>query len=282
MSAAPANPFALPVHPTRTHPHTGEPLRALWIRPDGRTMWPILGASPDDGGGDGGNGGQGGGDGGQGGTGGNGGATGGTGGGQGGSSGQQNATDAQGRDLGYPKDTPVAEMTDAQRAAYHQHQSQKHEGRYKALVGDRSFDETKAALDAYAQFQRDQQTPAEQAINDAREDGKRQGLTEARREAATAIFRGALQSGGVDDTEIDEIVTGFNVDAYIGDNGVDTTKITNFAKRFGTSGTDNGSRQRRDFGGGNRGGGNNTGQRGAAGKSEAQRRFGKQKTETGS
>lgn len=30
------------------HPHTGEPLRPLWIRPDGRAMWPILGASPDD------------------------------------------------------------------------------------------------------------------------------------------------------------------------------------------------------------------------------------------
>lgn len=30
------------------HPHTGEPIVPLWIRPDGRAMWPILGASPDD------------------------------------------------------------------------------------------------------------------------------------------------------------------------------------------------------------------------------------------
>lgn len=30
------------------HPHTGAPIEPLWIRPDGRAMWPILGASPDD------------------------------------------------------------------------------------------------------------------------------------------------------------------------------------------------------------------------------------------
>lgn len=33
---------------TKFHPHTGTPIRPLWIRPDGRAMWPILGASPDD------------------------------------------------------------------------------------------------------------------------------------------------------------------------------------------------------------------------------------------
>lgn len=30
------------------HPHTGAPIAPLWVRPDGRAMWPILGASPDD------------------------------------------------------------------------------------------------------------------------------------------------------------------------------------------------------------------------------------------
>lgn len=32
----------------KRHPHTGEIIKPLWIRPDGRAMWPILGASPDD------------------------------------------------------------------------------------------------------------------------------------------------------------------------------------------------------------------------------------------
>lgn len=33
--------------PTKIHPLTGQPIRPLWIRPDGRAMWPILGASDD-------------------------------------------------------------------------------------------------------------------------------------------------------------------------------------------------------------------------------------------
>jgi hypothetical protein len=45
----------LPIHPTLVHPHTGEPLRAVGIVA-GRTIWPTLGASPDDAGGEGGGG----------------------------------------------------------------------------------------------------------------------------------------------------------------------------------------------------------------------------------
>jgi hypothetical protein len=36
------------VHPWMVHPHTGEPLRAVWVRPNGRPVWPIMGASEDD------------------------------------------------------------------------------------------------------------------------------------------------------------------------------------------------------------------------------------------
>lgn len=32
----------------RTHPHTGEPVKPLYTRPDGRHVWPVMGASPDD------------------------------------------------------------------------------------------------------------------------------------------------------------------------------------------------------------------------------------------
>lgn len=37
----------LPTHPTKRHPLTGAPIQAIWVRPDGRAMWPILGASED-------------------------------------------------------------------------------------------------------------------------------------------------------------------------------------------------------------------------------------------
>lgn len=32
----------------RTHPRTGEPVEPLYVRPDGRIVWPVMGASPDD------------------------------------------------------------------------------------------------------------------------------------------------------------------------------------------------------------------------------------------
>jgi hypothetical protein len=38
----------LPYHDTLVHPHTGLPLQAVMIRRDGRPVWPVMGASPDD------------------------------------------------------------------------------------------------------------------------------------------------------------------------------------------------------------------------------------------
>lgn len=270
----------LPVHPTMRHPLTGEPLRALYVDRHGRARFPIMGGAPDDppggdgtgSGGDSGQGGAGSGDGAN--EGGNGAS------GSGSGSGTQNATDDQGRDLGYPKDTRVAEMTADQQAAYHRHQSQKWEGRFKHLVGDRSFDEAKADLDAYAQIQKDQQTPAEQALTAAREEGKTAGQREERRNTATTLFRGTLEAAGLQGDDLDELVANLNVDNFIDDNGVDTTKLTNFAKRFTTK-SDKDER-RRDFGGGRRDGQQHGQGRGSRGKAEADRRFGgKQKSTTG-
>lgn len=244
--------FHLPTHPTMRHPHTGFPLRAVGMVA-GRPVWPIMGASPDDGGGQGGQGGSGGGDGGQAGSGGSGSGAGSSGSGSGGDGGGQrtNATDAQGNDLGYPKDTPTNEMSDKEQAAYWKNNSRRHENRYKDLVGDRKAEDLKRDLDAYAEIQKQQQTPAEQALAEAREKGKTEGITAERNKAATAIFRGALEAGGVPADDIEELVGAFNVAAYVNDNGIDTTKITNFAKKFGPSDRDTTTR-RRDFGAGTR------------------------------
>lgn len=215
--------------------------------------------------------------GGQGGQGGAGGGSGDGGGGDAGSSGQGGsqddgmAVDSQGRKLGYPKDTPLTAMSAEQQAAYWQHQAQKHEGRYRNLAGDRSFDDTKKALDEYERIQKEQMTPAEQALTEAREKGKTEGLASARTETASAIFRAALETGGITGADLEELVSNFNVANYISDDGVETAKITTFAKRFIPSGTDN-TQRRRDFGGGQRHEGQPA--RGAAGRAEAERRFG--------
>lgn len=189
-----------------------------------------------------------------------------------GHSGPVNATDSQGNDLGFPKDTPVAQMTPQQSSSYWQHQSTKHEGRYKNLVGDRSFDQARSDFDELDKIRQEQQTPAEQALNTARDEGKAAGIQSERENTAKAVFRGALESQGITGEELDEIASNFTVASYIGDNGVDTTKITSFAKKFRPSGTDNSTPP--DFGGGHRRE-SPSGTRGADGRAEAERRFGK-------
>lgn len=210
----------------------------------------------------------------------NGGGAGGDDGGQGGAGGSGNATDDKGNDLGFPKDTRVAEMTVDQQAAYWRHQSQKHEGRYKNLTGDRSFDDVRKDLDELAELRKAQQTPAEQAIEAAREEGKATAFAEASSKAATAIFRASLEAQGHDDEDIDDLVSNFNVANFVTDGDVDTDKLAAFAKRFSPADTANSEKRRRDFGGGDRRDRGGKGERGAAGKAEAQRRF--TKTTTGS
>lgn len=189
--------------------------------------------------------------------------------------GSKNATDSDGKDLGYPKDTPVAEMSDAQQAAYHRYHSRKHETRYKSLVGDRTPEQVKADLEEIAKIRREQQTPSEKAINDARDEARKEAIASERKTTATTLFRGALESSNLKPSEIDELVAdAFNAERFISDDGVDTTKIANFAKRFTQSGTDTTRTRQRDFGGGSRGGSGGDTERGAGGKAEAQRRFG--------
>lgn len=83
--------LALPIHPTRRHPLTGRPIRALGVRRDGRLIWPIMGGDETAGQNSGGS---------TGGTGDGGGQTGGQGTGDGGQSGQQQTGGTGGQQSG--------------------------------------------------------------------------------------------------------------------------------------------------------------------------------------
>lgn len=224
---------------------------------------------------EGGTGGDGGGSGDDGGAGGDGGGSGD--GGGAGSGGGGNALDEQGKDLGYPKDTPTTDMTDAQRAAYWQHQSKKHEGRYKNLAGDRSFDDVRKDLAELEEIRKQQQTPAEQALNAARDEGKQSGIKGERQNSARAIFKGALEAAGVEGERLATLTTGFNPDAFIGDDGVDTTKLTSYVKELAPAGTANQQQRRRDFGGGDHGGGSGGQSGGSIAQIMAERRAAREK-----
>lgn len=258
------------------HPLTGALIRPLWVRPDGRICWPMMGGAPDDGtGGDGGQGGAGGTGAGGAGAGAGGSGAGGSGDGAGGPKGGKGGA-GDGGDLGFPRDTPLAEMTEKQVAAYWRHYARTHEDRFKDLVGDRTPEQIKADMAELAEIRKQQQTPAERQLTEQFDKGKAEGVRSGRTEAATAIFRGALEAGGIEGQDLDDMVAGFNVAAFVNDDGIDTAKITNFAKRFAPGTGTEGSGRERQWGAGRRQSGEPA--RGSGGKAEAERRFGKKTT----
>jgi hypothetical protein len=268
----------LPVHPTARHPHTGAPLRALYVRDDGRIYWPIIGASPDDGGGDGGNGGDGGSGGDKGGAGGSGGGSGDQGGDKGkggsgdggGAGGDKGGSGDKGGDLGFPANTPVAEMTLEQQVAYHRHQSRKHEQRareWQGAAGDKTPEQIKAALDAAEKARQDSLTDAQRQVEDAQKTAR----IESAKDGARAALELAL---GHDPEKNDQsdVIDVLDMGRFLTDDGrIDTAKVRAFAAK--TAPSDKGQGNQRDYGGGSRGGQTGTGV--AAGRSRYQERHGK-------
>lgn len=204
----------LPVHPSKLHPLTGKPLRAIWVRPDGRAMWPIMGGSEPA---------------------------------------PEPAPPAptppapaptpeptpEPNDLGFPKDTPVAEMTDAQQAAYWRHQSRKHEGRATEWT---KLGKTPAEVQQELEKLRQQtMTDQEKAVEEAKNTGKAEGARAASLAAARMAFEFALghdpesndQSDLIDTLDLSKVVT---------DTGeIDTAKVRSIAGKLAPAGKGTGS-----------------------------------------
>lgn len=229
----------LPLHPTKRHPITGEPLRAVWVRPDGRVMWPIMGGAPDDQTGD----------------------DTGTGAGDA-DKGADADKDKGGSDAGvddakdraFPANTPVAEMTAPQQAAYWQHQARKHETRateYRQAAGGKTAAEVQSELDT---LRREKMSADERVIDDA----KRQTREEVTREYGPRSVRTAfdLLLGDMPEGERNAELELLDLTKFLTDSGaVDTAKVRRAAEKIAPAdkGTGSGSRVF-DFGAGNRGG----------------------------
>lgn len=79
----------------------------------------------------------------------------------------------KGSDKGYPDDTPVAEMTAEQQAAYWKHMARKHENTAKAR---KDYDDVVAERD---KLKKATMTDDEKALEEARNRGRAEALTEA-------------------------------------------------------------------------------------------------------
>jgi hypothetical protein len=183
----------LPIHPFLRHPHTGEPLRAIAVV-NGRPVWPVMGASPDDnnninngtgnGTGNGGNAGNGTGSQGTGAN--DGGNAGGHATGAGGGTGTGARSDT---DRGFPEGTPLEQMTVEQREAYWRFYARKHEAAARQAPTAQELADLRDKATKYDQAQRDQMTDLERERADnaqLREENAKYKLAEQRRDAAKA------------------------------------------------------------------------------------------------
>lgn len=221
----------LPVHPTKRHPHTGAPLRAIFVRGDGRVFWPILGASPDDP-----------------------------------ADPPKDPADppkdpadppkdpAKPDDKGFPDHTPVAEMTAEQQAAYHRFQSRKHEGRAKdwadAFPG-KTAAEIKVIVDAAEAARRNTLTLDDKTLEDERAKARKETLAEMGPKAVASAFNLLLPSD-MPEKEKDEVLEVIDLSKFLNsDNEVDTVKVKAHVARI--IGPAKGQGSGRDFGQGRRG-----------------------------
>lgn len=247
------------IHSSLLHPLTGEPIVPVYIDRNGRARFPIMGGAPD---GD---------------DGGEGGADGGTDGGDSGDGGTGDG-DAGGKDLGYPQNTPVSQMTADQKAAYFEEKARKEESRRKGLskaVGGKTADQIAADLAELEQLRAGSLSDQQKAVKDAADAARAEERVKAGQRIAKATFEGAL--GHLKAEDRNEILDGVNLARYIDDDGeVDTEKVRAYAARIAP--VDTTRTRQRDFGAGVRAEG--VPARGAGGKAEAERRFGKKSTST--
>lgn len=240
----------------------------IGFRRNGSPIFAISGGSGDGGGGDGGGGGTGGGDGGTGdGGAGDGGAGKGTGSGSGGGSGDG--------DKGYPDNTPVAEMTTAQQAAYWKAQSRKHEDRAKARA---DYDDLKTKAAELDKLKQSQMSEQEKAVEAAKTDARKAALVEVGAKLVDAEIR-AVSAGRLSDDQRTVLLDGLDRTRFLTAEGdVDTDKVKTFVDGIAPARGD-GKGGFPDLGQGRRSGGGKPSAK-EAGVAEARRRYPKAEANT--
>jgi hypothetical protein len=222
----------LPIHPTLRHPLTGAPLQAVYVDKNGRPRYPIMGGAPDD---------------------------------------PPAPTPPAptppaptppaptppapepDKDLGFPKDTPVAEMKPVEQAAYWRDKARKHEGRnseWQQALGGKTAAEVKAEIDT---LRREKLSDQEKAVEDAKKEARESAASEYAPKAARAVFELAL-THVEDTTERSEILEAIDLKSVIKENGdIDTDKVNRIVARLAPTPAGKAGQQRiRDFGAGDR------------------------------
>ena len=160
-------------------------------------------------------------------------------------------------DLGFPKDTPVDDMTDAQQAAYWKNQSKTQQrAREDAEKGKKAYekfgtvDELQSAVDAAEQARVAALDDNQKAIETARAEGKAEGAAESGgKHLAAAVTgmliahtKGAQESFEDASKRVSGAIEFADLTKFIGENGeLDADKVQTFAQSIGSAGGDTGT-----------------------------------------
>jgi hypothetical protein len=175
-------------------------------------------------------------------------------------------------DPGFPADTPVADMTDKQQAAYWKHQSRKHENTVKTRA---DYDAVKAKAAQFDQLEAASRTEQERAIEAAKAEARQEALREAAPRMVSAEFRAAAK-GVLTAEQVTTLLEDLDLNKYLTDKGeVDVVKVEKKVTAFAPTGGGAGS-GRTDMGQGRRP--NGTVSKASAGVEEARRRFGEKQS----
>jgi DNA-binding helix-hairpin-helix protein with protein kinase domain len=155
---------------------------------------------------------------------------------------------------GFPADTPVAEMTVDQQAAYWKHQSRKHEERARSRE---DYDAVKAKAAELDKIREQQMSETEKAVNKAREEalaeGKRQAMTDLSTKYTRAMLETALTTRGRTPEQVETLLRHVNFESYVANGEPDTDAIAAYADSIAGPVTGGGQVRGPDHGQGNRG-----------------------------
>lgn len=131
-------------------------------------------------------------------------------------------------DNGYPANTPVAEMTAEQQAAYWKFHARKHE---KTATDRADFDKFKADSAELAQLKAANATDAEKALDEARREGETIGAERYLKQAVMGRFEALT---GKDADEVATIFAHVDPTTFTNNDGdIDADALAKYAATFG-------------------------------------------------
>jgi hypothetical protein len=137
-------------------------------------------------------------------------------------------------ELGFPDATPLTEMTAEQQTAYWKHKARKHEDLNKQRA---DYDDLKARAKRADELEQASQTEQEKALQQAREEARREGENlGASRYLADAIRADLRASTGKSNEDLAPVMGVIDTSKFVKDDGdIDSEKLAEFAATFGIS-----------------------------------------------